>query len=56
MSARFVSPRGTFYRLSVHGFASVGEASALCSSVRRAGGTCFVRNLAGDAPVQMASR
>lgn len=56
MSARFASAKGTFYRLSVHGFASTGEANALCSSLRRAGGTCFVRAVAGDAPVQIASR
>jgi Flp pilus assembly protein TadD len=56
MSARFASPRGTFFRLSVHGFGSVNEASALCASLRRAGGTCFVRNVAGDAPVQIAMR
>jgi D-alanyl-D-alanine carboxypeptidase len=56
MSARFASPRGTFYRLSVRGFGSVNEASALCASLRRAGGSCFVRNVAGDAPVQFASR
>jgi len=56
VSARFDSPRGTFYRLSVKGFASVGEAQALCSSVRRAGGNCFVRSVAGDVPVQIASR
>ena len=56
MSARFASTKGTFYRLSVQGFGSVNEASALCSSLRRAGGSCFVRNVAGDAPVQIASR
>ena len=56
MSARFASAKGTFYRLSVHGFASTGEASALCASLRHAGGTCFVRNVAGDAPVQIAMR
>jgi Flp pilus assembly protein TadD len=56
MSARFASPRGTFYRLSVHGFGSVNEAGALCASLRRAGGTCFVRNVAGDTPVQIAMR
>jgi len=56
VSARFASPRGTVYRLSVHGFGSTNEASALCASLRRAGGTCFVRNVAGDAPVQIASR
>ena len=56
MSARFASAKGTFYRLSVKGFGSVGEAAALCSSVRQSGGSCFVRNVAGDTPVQMASR
>jgi cell division septation protein DedD len=56
MSAKFASPRGTFYRLSVRGFSGVGEANALCSSLRRAGGSCFVRNFAGDQPVQYASR
>ncbi len=56
MSARFSSQRGVFYRLSVRGFGSLGEAKALCSSVRRAGGSCFVRNFAGDTPVQYASR
>jgi len=56
MSARFQSAKGTFYRLSVRGFNSVGEANALCASLRREGGKCFVRNFAGDAPVQYASR
>jgi Flp pilus assembly protein TadD len=56
MSARFSSAKGTFYRLSVRGFDSLGQANALCSSLRHQGGTCFVRNLAGDMPVQYASR
>jgi Flp pilus assembly protein TadD len=56
MSARFASPKGTFYRLSVRGFSSVGEANALCSSLKSKGGSCFVRNVAGDTPVQYASR
>lgn len=56
MSARFASAKGTFYRLSVHGFASDREARLTCESLRRQGGTCFVRNSAGDAPVQFASR
>jgi D-alanyl-D-alanine carboxypeptidase len=55
-SARFASPKGTFYRLSVRGFNSLGEANALCASLHRKGGSCFVRNFAGDAPVQYASR
>ncbi len=56
MSARFKNSRRTFYRLSVKGFGSVNEAMALCSSLRRSGGSCFVRNVAGDTPVQIASR
>jgi len=56
MSARFDSPKGTFYRLSVKGFANVNQANALCASLRRGGGTCFVRKVAGDTPVQIASR
>ncbi|CAA9499900.1 MAG: Flp pilus assembly protein TadD, contains TPR repeat [uncultured Sphingomonas sp.] len=55
-SARFVSARGPVYRLAVKGFASSGEAVSLCASLRRAGGSCFVRNVAGDSPVQLASR
>ena len=53
MSAKFASPKGTFYRLSVRGFNNLGEANALCSSLRRQGGSCFVRNVAGD--TQLAS-
>jgi hypothetical protein len=56
MSARFASPKGTFYRLSVRGFNSVGEAESLCNALRRSGGACFVRNVAGDAPVNIAMR
>jgi Flp pilus assembly protein TadD/cell division septation protein DedD len=56
MSARFASPKGTFYRLSVKGFGSVNEATALCSTLRHSGTSCFVRNVAGDTPVQFASR
>jgi Flp pilus assembly protein TadD len=56
MSARFASAKGTFYRLSVRGFNSVSEAEALCTSLRHSGGACFVRNVAGDAPVNIALR
>jgi|SRR6476661_1175150 D-alanyl-D-alanine carboxypeptidase len=55
-SARFASSKGTFYRLSVQGFNSFGEANSLCSSLRQQGGSCFVRRVAGDSPVQFASR
>lgn len=56
VSARFQSPKGTVYRLSVKGFASAREAQNLCSSLRGKGKNCFVRRVAGDSPVQFASR
>ena len=56
VSAKFASPKGTFYRLSVKGFGSDREARSVCESVRKGGGSCFVREVAGDRPVQLASR
>ena len=56
MTARFDSSRGTVYRLSVKGFTSQQEAIARCHLLKRRGGNCFVRNVAGDAPIQIASR
>ena len=45
--------RGTFYRLSVSGFART-EAVDLCIKVKAAGGACFVRATAGDAVANWA--
>jgi hypothetical protein len=56
MSARFDSAKGPVYRLSVKGFASDREARSVCESLRNSGASCFVRNVAGDRPVQLASR
>jgi len=56
LRARFDSPKGTFWRLSVQGFANQREALARCELLKSRGGSCFVRGFAGDAPVQMASR
>lgn len=56
MKARFDSPKGTFWRLSVQGFDSQREAIARCDQLKSNGGHCFVRGFAGDAPVQIASR
>jgi Flp pilus assembly protein TadD len=47
---------GTFHRLSVAGFGSHTEASRACQNVKSRGGVCFVRAVAGDAPVRWASR
>lgn len=56
MIARFDSPRGTVWRLSIRGFDNQQEAIARCQTLRGNGGSCFVRSNAGDAPVQFASR
>lgn len=54
-SARFESAKGTVYRLSIQGFASDGEARDFCEALQQAGGQCFVRSVAGDAPVRLAA-
>lgn len=46
----------SFVRLSVGGFATRAEANGVCTRVRNAGGTCFVRGLLGDAPAQWVQR
>ena len=54
-TARFESPRGTVYRLSVSGFDTGEHAKRMCSSLKTKGAACFVRSVAGDVPVRMAS-
>lgn len=54
--ARFDSAKGTFWRLSVQGFANEREAIARCAELKGHGGHCFVRGTAGDAPMEIASR
>jgi Flp pilus assembly protein TadD len=56
MRARFDGPKGTVWRLSIKGFASQREARKRCELLQSRGGNCFVRTVAGDAPVQLASR
>ena len=56
VSMRFASADGIVYRLSVKGFASANEAQRLCGSLKQQGKNCFVRRVAGDAPIQFASR
>jgi cell division septation protein DedD len=48
--------RGTLHRLSVAGFADRAAAGRTCRSIQAKGGACFVRTVAGDAPVRWASR
>jgi len=45
--ANFTGKQGSFYRLSVGGFAR-GDADAMCRAYRAKGGKCFVRTGAGD--------
>jgi Flp pilus assembly protein TadD len=47
---------GTLHRLSVAGFGSHNDAARACQTVKSRGGVCFVRAVAGDAPVRWASR
>jgi Flp pilus assembly protein TadD len=54
--ARFDGPTGTVWRLSIKGFASQQEARQRCSALQSRGASCFVRTVAGDSPVQIASR
>lgn len=56
VSARYNGPKGTFYRLAVKGFASDRDAVKFCASLKSQGRACFVRNVAGDAPVRFAAR
>jgi Flp pilus assembly protein TadD len=56
MRARFSGAKGTFWRLSIKGFANQQEAIARCEQLQSRGGKCFVRRVAGDAPVEFASR
>lgn len=51
-----VPGRGTLHRLSVAGFANRDSAGRTCRSIRAKGGACFVRTVAGDAPVRWATR
>jgi cell division septation protein DedD len=51
-----IAGKGTFHRLSVAGFETRADASRICGNIRAKGGACFVRAVAGDAPVRWASR
>ncbi len=55
LRARFDSAHGTYWRLSIQGFGSQREAIARCNELKSNGGKCFVRNFAGDRPVEIAS-
>jgi Flp pilus assembly protein TadD len=55
-TAVFVNGGRTFYRLSVTGFATRSAAAGMCQQLRARGGQCFVRQTAGDTPLQWARK
>jgi Flp pilus assembly protein TadD len=46
----------TLHRVAIGGFDSPSAAAQTCRSIKAKGGACFVRGIAGDAPVQLAWR
>jgi Flp pilus assembly protein TadD len=50
--AQFSFSGNALVRLSVGGFDNHEDAAKLCGQIRAKGGQCFVRAIAGDAPVQ----
>ena len=56
MAARADINGKKYYRLAAWGFAGDAEARDFCMSIKQAGGDCWVREVAGDAPFQLASR
>ncbi len=56
VGARVKVNGGTFYRLSVTGFATRESAGQLCTKVKANGGNCFIRSVSGDAPIQWARK
>ena len=54
--AEFSFAGGSLVRLSVSGFANRSDAVELCEHVHAHGGKCFVRQAAGDAPLQWVRR
>ena len=54
--AEFSFAGGSLVRLSVSGFANRSDAVELCEHVHARGGKCFVRQVAGDAPLQWVRR
>ncbi|MFM9978045.1 MAG: SPOR domain-containing protein [Sphingomonadaceae bacterium] len=46
----------SFVRLSVGGFATRSEATAICTRIQAAGGSCFVRGRLSDVPAQWVQR
>jgi cell division septation protein DedD len=42
------------HRLAVGGFGNRADAAQLCRTLRSKGRDCFVRNITGETPVQLA--
>jgi Flp pilus assembly protein TadD len=55
-TATFVRGNAVFHRLSVSGFATRADAVRVCETLRARGAQCFVRQTAGDMPLQWVMR
>ena len=49
-------PKGTFYRLSVSGFATREAAGQVCSRIKAEGGQCFIRSLLPTDGIRWAAK
>lgn len=54
--AKVSLPKGTFYRLSVSGFATREAAGQVCSRIKAEGGQCFIRSLLPTDGVRWAAK
>lgn len=55
-TARVKVKSASLFRMSVSGFATRETAGLVCAKVKAAGGACFIRSEAGDAPAQWVQR
>ncbi len=55
-TARVRVNAASLYRLSVTGFTTREDAGRVCTQIRTAGAECFIRSVAGDAPLRWALR
>jgi cell division septation protein DedD len=55
-SAAYEMQSATLHRLSIAGFPSRAAARSVCLAIKARGADCFIREAAGDAPLQWALR
>jgi hypothetical protein len=55
-SAAYEFQSATLHRLSIAGFPTRAAARSVCLAIKARGADCFIREAAGDAPLQWALR